>query len=401
VLTSPTSSEFIVISIPLNPIHNTKEHTMKKSLLSIALAALMLMGTAFAQTEDEGGFSGTLKKLAGDAGKGFVQPVVSGFGNNMNGGWFHKAPGTKIFGIDLELGIVAMGTFTNEDNKTFSANGAFKFGGGALGSNSQAEKIASGVSNWNLLPNNEKQALIDAISSTNFQVGISGPTVVGAKTDTMKISIPSTAFSYTSPNTSTTVNTTIPGSDVTLEGVTGVLDGAAIIPLGAPQLSIGTLYGTQATFRYLPEIEISPDLGKFKYFGFGIQHNLGMWLPIPIVDVSASFFTQKLEVGTIMEATTTSFGLNAAKQFGFAFLNVTPYAGFMFESSKMKFGYDYTYTVGATNTVVTDRIAFELEGENTTRLTVGLSLRILVININADYNIGKQNSATAGIFFAF
>jgi hypothetical protein len=374
---------------------------MKKSLLSIALAAVMLMGTAFAQTEDEGGFSGTLKKLAGDAGKGFVQPVVSGFGNNMNGGWFHKAPGTKIFGIDLELGVVAMGTFTTDENKTFAANGAFKFGGGQLGTNSQSEKIASGLSNWNLLPNNEKQAIIDAISSANFQVGIAGPTVVGSKQDTMRITVPSTPISYTSPNTNQTVNTTLPGSVVTLEGVTGVLDGSAMIPLAAPQFSIGTLYGTQATFRYLPEIEISKDLGKFKYFGFGVQHNLGMWLPIPIVDVSASFFTQKLEVGTIMEATTTSFGLNVAKQLGFAFLNVTPYAGFMLESSKMKFGYDYTYTVGATNQVVTDRINFELEGENTSRITLGLGIRLLVININADYNIGKQNSATVGVFFAF
>ncbi|MFA6439319.1 MAG: DUF6588 family protein [Bacteriovoracaceae bacterium] len=382
---------------------------MKKTLLSILLAVVLLMGSAFAQTEEEGGFEGTLKKLAGDAGKGFVQPVVSGFGNNMNGGWFHKAPGTKIFGIDLEVGLVAMGTFTTDENKKFSTKGSFRFSGGKYSntdplnpvSKSQAEGIAEKISNWGPLPANEKQAIIDAISNTNFNVGIAGPTVVGTKQDTMKITFDPTLFSYTSPNTGASASTSIPGSEVALQGVTGVLDGAAMIPLAAPQFSIGTIYGTQATFRYLPEIEISKDLGKFKYFGFGIQHNLGMWLPIPIVDVAASFFTQKLEVGTIMEANTTSFGINAAKQFGFAFLNVTPYAGFMFESSKMKFGYDYTYTSGATNTIVTDRISFELEGENTTRLTVGLGLRILVININVDYNIGKQNSATAGVFFAF
>ncbi len=380
---------------------------MKKTILSALVAFILLTGSVFAQTtEEEGGFATTLKKLAGDAGKGFVQPVVSGFGNNMNGGWFHKAPGTKIFGIDLELGLVAMGTFTTDENKMFSANGAFKFSGGQYsgvsgGPKSQSEQIAEKINNWNFLPANEKQAVIDAISSTNFQVGIAGPTVVGTKLDTMKITIPSTAFSYTSPTTNQTVNTTIPGTVVRLDGVTGVLDGAALIPLAAPQFSIGTIYGTQATFRYLPKVKINDDLGEFKYFGFGIQHNLGMWLPIPVVDVAASFFTQKLEVGTIMTAKTTSFGLNAAKQFGFAFLNVTPYAGFMIESSTMNFGYDYTYTVGATNQIVTDRIAFELEGENKTRLTLGLSIRLLIININADYNIGKQNSATAGVFIAF
>lgn len=373
---------------------------MKKKLLSV-FAIILLVTFANAQSSSDESFEGTLKKLAGDAGKGFVQPVVSAFGNNMNGGWFHKSPQGKIFGIDFELGLVAMGTFTTDENKTFTAEAGFRFSGGALGSNSQAEQIASKSSNWNLLPNNEKQAIIDAISGAQFQVGISGPTVVGTKQDTMKVTIPNTNITYTSPNTGLSTTQSIPGSVLTLDGVTGVLDGAATIPLAAPQISIGTIYGTQATFRYLPEMEISADIGKVKYFGFGIQHNLGMWLPIPVVDVAASFFTQKLNVGTIMEAKTTSFGLNASKQLGFAFLNITPYAGFMIESSKMSFGYDYTYTVGATNQVVTDRIAFELEGENKSRLTLGLSIRLLIININADYNIGKQNSATAGVFFAF
>ncbi len=378
---------------------------MKKNLLSIILAVVLLMGSALAQ---DASFEGTMTKLAGDAGKGFVQPVVSAFGSNLNGGWFHKSPQTKIFGIDLEAGVVAMGTFTTEENKTFSATGAFQFSGGTVvGANatgkSEAQKIAenmnvNGVSFYNL-PANERQAIVDAISNTSFNVGIAGPTIVGSTADNMKITVGDTPFSYRSPNTNQTVSTTIPGKTTVLDGVTGVLNGKAIVPLGAPQVSIGTIFGTQATFRYLPEVQISPELGKFKYFGFGIQHNLGMWLPIPIVDVSASFFTQKLNIGTLMEAKTTAFGLNVSKQLGFAFLNVTPYGGFMLESSKMTFGYDFV--PNAANPTNVQHISFELEGENKSRITLGLSLRILVININADYNIGKQNSATAGVFFAF
>ena len=105
-------------------------------------------------------------------------------------------------------------------------------------------------------------------------------------------------------------------------------------------------------------------------------------------------------MGTVFETKATAFGINASKQFGFAFLNVTPYAGFMFESSTMTINYAYS-TIGPGNTTITDNISFELEGENTTRLTVGLSIRLLVLNINADYNFGKNNSATAGLFFAF
>lgn len=371
---------------------------MKKTLIPIALVLFLF---SYSQAQD---LNETLTKMAGDAAKGFVQPVASGFGSDLNGGWYHKAPSAKIFGIDLELGFVAMGTFTNDENKTFNANGDFRFGGGYYsgdvinnpnGNKSQAEKIAENIPNWTspFLTTAQKQDIINEIAGINFQVGISGPTIVGTKQDTMKIAIPARTI---------TVNGqpyTIQGNTQTLDGVTGVLDGAALIPLAAPQASIGTVFGTQLTFRYLPDIEISKEIGKFKYFGFGIQHNLGMWLPIPIVDVSASFFTQNLKVGSIFETKATAFGLNASKQLGFAFLNVTPYAGFMFESSKMNVTYEFQ--VDGVSGPQTIPVAFELEGENSSRITLGLGIRLLVININVDYNIGKQNSATAGVFFAF
>ena len=46
-------------------------------------------------------------------------------------------------------------------------------------------------------------------------------------------------------------------------------------------------------------------------------------------------------------------------------------------------------------------VAFELNGENSSRLTLGLGIRLLVVNINVDYSLAKQNTATAGLFFAF
>lgn len=362
-------------------------------LLRSFLAISLFASLAAAQ-----GFEQTMKNLGVEAGKGFVQPVVSAFGMNLNGGWFHKAPASKIFGVDFEVGFVAMGTFTTDENKTFKLDANFKFTGGPVGSNSEAEQIAQSISNYSSLNNTQKQAVIDAIASQQFSVSMEGPTVVGTKSDYLKITVPQNTINVTGVG-----NVTIPAQVQTIEQVTGVLDGAATVPLAAPQLSIGTIYGTQATFRWLPETEIDKDLGKFKYFGFGIQHNLGMWLPIPVVDVAASFFTQKLNVGTIMEAKTTAFGLNVSKQLGFAFLNVTPYAGFMIESSTMSFGYDFPTYTDPNNPAnnKTERITFELEGENKSRLTVGLSFRLLIVNINADYNIGKQNSATAGVFFAF
>jgi hypothetical protein len=54
--------------------------------------------------------------------------------------------------------------------------------------------------------------------------------------------------------------------------VHGLLEDLPALPLFAPQLTVGTIYGTQASFRFVPTYDVT-DLGDFKYFGFGLQHN--------------------------------------------------------------------------------------------------------------------------------
>jgi Family of unknown function (DUF6588) len=122
-------------------------------------------------------------------------------------------------------------------------------------------------------------------------------------------------------------------------------------------------------------------------------------MPLPL-DVSAGFFTQTLKIGDIFKTKTTAFGLNASKQFGFDALNITPYAGFMLESSKMEVNYDFIVDRGPELDPIVQKVEFEIEGENTSRITLGLSIRFLIINLNADYNIGKYNNFSAGITIA-
>jgi Family of unknown function (DUF6588) len=376
---------------------------MKKLLLVLGL--LLATMTLFAQSssDNSSGFEGTVSKLAGDAAKGFVQPVVTGFGADLNGGWFHKAPSATMAGFDLEFGVVAMGAFTTDNDKTFSANGAFQFSGGYYsgdllnnpqGIKSQAELIAENIPNWNN-PLTPHQQIINKIAATQFQVGISGPTIVGSKSDTVKVSIPGQDIDLGNNQTYH-----IQDNTQTINGATGVLDGRSIIPLAAPQLSIGTLVGTQLTVRWLPQIDAGSNIGKIKYFGFGIQHNPGMWFPTPLpVDLAASFFTQDLKIGSVFDTKTTAYGINVSKRFGPGAVNITPYAGFMIESSKMTVTYAYTYTADPNLPPISDQINFEVDGANKTRLTLGVSIKLLFLNINADYNLGTQNSATAGLMF--
>lgn len=61
------------------------------------------------------------------------------------------------------------------------------------------------------------------------------------------------------------------------------------LPLAAPQFSFGTVFGTMASVRFLPNVKMG-ELGELSYFGFGLQHNPAVFLPIPLpVDLSAAF----------------------------------------------------------------------------------------------------------------
>jgi len=178
-----------------------------------------------------------------------------------------------------------------------------------------------------------------------------------------------------------------------------LLEQAEFIPLMAPQFSLGTIYGTVATFRFLPKVTLNEELGEFTYFGFGLQHNPMAWLPVEIpLDISAGFFTQSMVIGDLFKTNAVAFGINASKQFGYEALNITPYAGFMIESSTMQV--KYNFLVNTPTGPKTQKVNFEIDGENVTRFTMGLSLRLLIINVNADYNLGQYNNFSLGVNFA-
>ena len=351
---------------------------MKKFLLVFLIVLISVASNLFADDLEE-----TLEELSEDAAKSYVNPIVSAFGSNLNGGWYHKAPKSKIFGIDFEVGVVFMGTLFDAENKTFSTTGNFRF------NRSQAQELTAG------LPPAIQDSVINAIITQDFDVGIYGPTIVGDKKDSVRIEFSERYVNYT-VTSGVTDSVIVPGKVIPLP-VKGLLGEIPALPLFAPQLSIGTVFGTQVVLRYVPAIEIE-DLGEFNYFGFGIQHNPKVWLPIPIpVDISASFFTQSMEMGSVATANATAFGLNVSKTFGVKMLNITPYGGFMYENSSMEFNYDYAIDTPAGPS--TQEISFKLDGENESRITVGLSLRLGVLNLNADYNMAKYNSVTAGVGF--
>ncbi|RKX70010.1 hypothetical protein DRP43_03810, partial [candidate division TA06 bacterium] len=159
---------------------------MKKFLLVFLIVLISVASNLFADDLEE-----TLEELSEDAAKSYVNPIVSAFGSNLNGGWYHKAPKSKIFGIDFEVGVVFMGTLFDAENKTFSTTGNFRF------NRSQADSLITGLS----LDPAVHDALVDSIITKDLFVEISGPTIVGDKDKNIMIEFRGADFVILNPQT--------------------------------------------------------------------------------------------------------------------------------------------------------------------------------------------------------
>ncbi|NOR21569.1 MAG: hypothetical protein GQ476_02570, partial [Candidatus Aminicenantes bacterium] len=298
--------------------------------LAMFLFAVASTTTVHAAQEEEGEIEQSLKQLTEKAANGYFEPVVTPIGIDLNGGWFHKVPPAKMFGLDLELGVVGMVTFLPEDvDRTFSVTDEnFKF------SLSQADLLTSFVFSDPLyagLPADVQSAIqqevINQITGQEFTIGISGATIVGLETDTIKINFSEATFDVDVAGYTGQVTVPTQQLDLGFGGLSFLADMSSV-PLAAPQLSIGTVLGTRATIRYVPTIDLSTipgaslfldeDFGKISYFGFGLQHNPGVFLPTPLpLDFAVAFYTQTFKIGEeFFKAKTTSWGLNVSKQLG-------------------------------------------------------------------------------------
>lgn len=349
---------------------------VKKCLIiSLALACLAVLSNA-----DD--LETTLQKLSKDAGTAYVGPVVSAFGADLNGGWFHESPRPVWWGFDIEAGVVFMGAMFGDTHKDFSVSGSFRL------NRDQASQLVTTMG----LDSASRADAIDSLISRDVTIAISGPTIVGREADSVRLNF--TAPSYN--------GISIPTQSLALP-VVGLMEDVTLFPIAAPQITVGTLLGSMATIRYYPGQTIKK-IGKVNYFGLGIQHNPVFWIPslrkFP-VNVAVNFTTQTLSVGTLIKCRTSSVGLQASKRLGFYLLNLTPYLGLGYERSSIDIAYQYQIDRPGLLPATTQDVRFTLRGENTTRATVGLNFKLLIVNVNADYNFGKYSSFTAGAMVKF
>ncbi|MEO0115408.1 MAG: DUF6588 family protein [candidate division WOR-3 bacterium] len=289
------------------------------------------------------GFSADLlemiKKINENNLKGYVQPLITSFGEATGSGLYHTAQTHNLLGFDI--GLKAMWIPIPKDAKTFVAKVM------ALSSN-----LADTI-------------FIDETTATVF--GESGQDPVSA------------------PSGYYPIPSVFPGG-LNLPG----------LPFVMPQLSVGLIKGSEVMLRYIP---LPFEEAKVQIFGVGIKAGLNNLFGLKFlpVDVAVQGVYQVFNIGDIVKSSTFCANIHTSKTFSV----LTPYLGIGYENTNMNFAYDFNYQVPGQTQPITQSINISLSGENHFRMVVGLSLKFAVFLIHADYNLAKYPSFNGGLGLTF
>ncbi|MFP4048195.1 MAG: DUF6588 family protein [Bacteroidales bacterium] len=265
-------------------------------------------------------FEDFIRKYTDDNGKLYMQPLADAFGANLNSGLYHNAR-IEINGFQFYLGLTAMMAYVPESNKTFE-----------------------GTTQGFFSPEQTTVA----------------PTIFGSS-EVVEVA----------------------GDDGTVYTFPGGLN-IDQLPLAAPTLSIGSLYGTNATFRFLAA-DIGEDFGKINLFGWGLRHNINQYFNILPINMAAGFYMQSFSVGDFVDAKSWLFNIQGSYNWSL----LTFYGGIGIENS----GLDVSYVYEEDDT----EIDFDMEGANKIRGTLGLTVNLGPVKLHTDYTLASQSLLTMGL----
>jgi hypothetical protein len=261
-----------------------------------------------------------ISKYSSVNGPGYMQPLADAFGATFNSGLFHTAH-IKKMGFQLYLGVVTSTAFIPDKRKTFTA-----------------------TTEGNFTP--VKTAVVPTLLGSNKPVNVAGD-----------------------------------------NGTTYVFPGGlnvSMLPFAVPQLTVGSVYGTNVTLRYFG-YNINKDVGKLSLFSWGLSHSISQYVKILPLDLAVSFYKQQFSLGDYAKCNSWYLGAQASKRI----IIFTFYGGLGYEKTKM----DIQYTSQTDNT----KIAFNLTGSNSIRFTAGVTFNLGPVKLNVDYNLASQSVLSAGL----
>ena len=173
------------------------------------------------------------------------------------------------------------------------------------------------------------------------------------------------------------------------------------VPAGIPQVSFGFI-GIEAMLRYFPKLNIS-DV-EVNLLGWGLKYNFSQLIPGLPLDIAAQILWNNFEANynsedglndADMKTSNFAFNVHASKGFGM----LTVYGGLQYESTTLDL--NYVYSGSGFPGVDPTQYSVSMDGENNMRLTLGAAVKLALIVLNVDYNIGSQNALVGGLTFEF
>jgi hypothetical protein len=259
--------------------------------------------------------------------EGYLQPVADLFGANMNSGYYHTAS-ISTFGFHLSLDIVGMASPVSDDQKVYTASTPAGF------------------------------------NPATFQTA----TIFGE---------PGTTVSH------------LTKAGLTYKGSDGIFN-TKMFPFAAPQLTIGSILGTDVVARYVPLPKIGDNkIPATTFWSAGVRHSISQYIPLIPVDIAAGVLYSKFTCGDIFDAHGLSYGLQVSKSLSV----LTLFGGFNMESSTLKVSYVSTEPGAAGN------VELELVGKRKASFTAGLDLSLGGIHLFGNANLGSVTNFVAGVGF--
>ncbi len=315
--------------------------TQLKWISPLFVVVLMLAAVSVNAQTDDDSLQDLLEQVGEDYAIGYSSPFLYAFGPNQNSGMYQTAsiPWT---GLTFGFGVKVMAAHMNGDDQVFQTT---------------LEDVYLNDFTDNPIVGNPKGTII-----------MGGPTIFG---DT---------------ETNGSVAGYLHGVEVfRSETIPGLIE-TNFVPLATPEVNLGGLLGLKATLRYFPEVDMG-EYGKTSYLGYGVQWNANGVLKNLPVDIMVGFFTQSLKVGDLLDTNANSYFAGVSKDFSLA----TLYGGFAIEDSDMTVSYQYD--LDGSN------VEFSVDGIQESRFTVGASMNLLIMKLNAEMGIGDVNTYSAGLMF--
>lgn len=325
-------------------------NALRRTLLVPLAFAFLIAAPVQAQNSDELGDA--LSSIGQTYADSYTQPITDALGADLNAGLFRTAEvgGEGVIPvIDVYVGVAGMGAFTSGSASSFAP---------------QDETITT-----------DDGRTLDITYGPDRV-----PTAFGDES---------------SPGQATISDQNPLTPDETVDLPRGLIN-TPVAPLAVPQIGAGTVLGTDAQLRYLPETDIS-DYGSVSLFGLSVRHSLSQYIPLSPINLAVQGTWQRLSVsgnvepnaGEIIDA--SGWALNAQISKSVPLAPITFYGGVQYEQFGVDVGYTFQTNAG------TSTVSLDQDASNSVRALAGVSITLAIIQLNVDYALSSNNTVSAGV----